>query len=45
MQSWPVMRAVFFEGQKGAAHVNHASAVIFFFIGLIVLFLAAEPFF
>ncbi len=35
----------FFEGQKGAAHVNHASAVIFFFIGLIVLFLAAEPFF
>ena len=35
----------FFEGQKGAAHVNHANAVIFFFIGLIVLFLATEPFF
>lgn len=35
----------FFEGEKGAAHINRASAVIFFLIGLIVLFLAAEPFF
>ena len=35
----------FFEGEKGAAHINRASAAIFFLIGLIVLFLAAEPFF
>lgn len=35
----------FFEGEKGAAHINRASSVIFFLIGLIVLFLAAEPFF
>ncbi|HBN73297.1 MAG TPA: hypothetical protein DD376_00670 [Sutterella sp.] len=35
----------FFEGEKGAALVSRTSAVIFFLIGLIVLALAAKPFF
>ncbi len=35
----------FFEGEAGAKHINQATAVIFFLIGLVVLWLAVKPFF
>ena len=35
----------FFEGETGARHLNQTSAVVFFFIGLVVLWLAIKPFF
>lgn len=34
----------FFEGDAGHRHVNQATAVVFFVIGLVVFWLAAKPF-